>query len=127
MAFLAAFAPGSGGAGAEWTPCTKPRLGDQALPDDGNAPSPHRARLAILELETAAVVAMAQLHVRKVSEQVVARLKQQAARSGRSMEAEHRLILEEALFPERRPGRRLLEVLQAGPLCRARFRARAGP
>jgi plasmid stability protein len=64
---------------------------------------------------------MPQLHVRKVSEEVVARLKQQAARSGRSMEAEHRLILEEALFPERRPGRKLLEVLQAGPFAEPDF------
>lgn len=67
------------------------------------------------------MVTMPQLHVRKVSEEVVARLKQQAARSGRSMEAEHRRILEEALFPERRPGRRLLEVLQAGPFAEPDF------
>jgi len=65
---------------------------------------------------------MRQLHVRNVSEDVVARLKQQAARSGRSMEAEHRRILEEALFPERRPGRRLLEVLQRGPFTDPDFR-----
>ena len=64
---------------------------------------------------------MAQLHVRKVSEEVVMRLKEQAARSGRSMEAQHRLILEEALFPERRPGRKLLEVLQAGPFAEPDF------
>jgi antitoxin FitA len=62
---------------------------------------------------------MPQLHVRKVSEEVVARLKQQAARSGRSMEAEHRLILEEALFPERRSGRGPSDR----PFRRARFRA----
>jgi plasmid stability protein len=37
------------------------------------------------------------------------------------MEAEHRLILEEALFPERRPGRKLLEVLQAGPFAEPDF------
>jgi plasmid stability protein len=37
------------------------------------------------------------------------------------MEAEHRLILEAALFPERRPGRRLLEVLQAGPFAEPDF------
>jgi plasmid stability protein len=80
-----------------------------------------RERVVIFEPETVAMVAMSQLHVRKVSEEVVARLKQQAARSGRSMEAEHRLILEEALFPERRPGRRLLEVLQAGPFAEPDF------
>ena len=67
------------------------------------------------------MVPMAQLHVRKVSEEVVMRLKEQAARSGRSMEAQHRLILEEALFPERRPGRKLLEVLQAGPFAEPDF------
>lgn len=42
---------------------------------------------------------MSQLLVRKVDEDLVARLKQGAARAGRSAEAEHRLILEEALRP----------------------------
>ena len=65
---------------------------------------------------------MRQLHVRNVPDEVIDRLKQQAARHGRSMEAEHRLILEQALFPERRPGRRLLEVLQAGPFGQPDFR-----
>jgi plasmid stability protein len=64
---------------------------------------------------------MSQLHVRNVPDEVVARLKQQAARHGRSMEAEHRRILEQALFPERRPGRRLLEILQAGPFAEPDF------
>lgn len=68
------------------------------------------------------VASMAQLHVRNIADEVVARLKQQAARHGRSMEAEHRLILERALFPERRPERRLLEVLQAGPFAEPDFR-----
>jgi plasmid stability protein len=40
---------------------------------------------------------MSQLLVRKVDEDLVLRLKQRAARAGRSAEAEHRLILEEAL------------------------------
>jgi plasmid stability protein len=44
---------------------------------------------------------MPELLVRKVDEDLVARLKQRAARTGRSMEAEHRLILEEALRPDR--------------------------
>jgi plasmid stability protein len=60
---------------------------------------------------------MPQLHVRNVADEVVARLKQQAARHGRSMGAEHRLILEHALFPERHPHGGLLEVLQAGPFA----------
>jgi hypothetical protein len=38
------------------------------------------------------------------------------------MEAEHRLILERALFPERRPERRVLEVLQAGPFAEPGFK-----
>jgi antitoxin FitA len=38
-----------------------------------------------------------QLLVRKVDEDLVIRLKQRAARAGRGAEAEHRLILEEAL------------------------------
>ena len=40
---------------------------------------------------------MAQLLVRKVDEDLVRRLKLRAAAAGRSVEAEHRLILEEAL------------------------------
>jgi hypothetical protein len=63
---------------------------------------------------------MRQLHVRKVSDEVVARLKQQAARAGRSMEAEHRLILEEALFPSVVPGescsRSFRQVLSPSPI-----------
>ena len=64
---------------------------------------------------------MRQLHVRNIPDEVVTRLKQQAVRHGRSMEAEHRLILERALFPERRPDRRLLEVLHAGPFAEPDF------
>ena len=40
---------------------------------------------------------MASLHVRNVDDAIVARLKERAARSGRSAEAEHRQILAEAL------------------------------
>ncbi|MCX6618071.1 MAG: hypothetical protein NTZ98_18510 [Acidobacteria bacterium] len=40
---------------------------------------------------------MAQLTVRKVSDQIVRALRIRAARHGRSAEAEHRLILAEAL------------------------------
>lgn len=43
---------------------------------------------------------MAQLVVRKLSPDVVKALKLRAARHGRSAEAEHRLILEEALRDE---------------------------
>lgn len=44
---------------------------------------------------------MPQLTVRKLSGQVVARLKRRAADNGRSAEAEHRVILREALLPAR--------------------------
>jgi plasmid stability protein len=42
---------------------------------------------------------MAQLLVREVSEDVVRRLKERAKAHGRSVEAEHRLILEAAVRP----------------------------
>lgn len=42
---------------------------------------------------------MAQLTVRNVDDAVAASLKDRAARAGRSAEAEHRRILEEALRP----------------------------
>ena len=42
---------------------------------------------------------MAQLIVRKLESDVVAELRKRAARSGRSMEAEHREILRAALRP----------------------------
>jgi plasmid stability protein len=45
---------------------------------------------------------MAQLTVRNVDEAIAAALKERAARSGRSAEAEHRKILEEALRPASR-------------------------
>lgn len=53
---------------------------------------------------------MASLLVRGVDETLVRRLKEQAASHGRSAEAEHRLILEEALRPKR-TGRDLWESL----------------
>ena len=46
---------------------------------------------------------MAQLVVRRLDPEVVMALRKRAARSGRSMEAEHREILRAALRPERRP------------------------
>jgi plasmid stability protein len=43
---------------------------------------------------------MASLHVRKLDDELVARLKRRAARHGRSAEAEHREILRQALSGE---------------------------
>lgn len=45
---------------------------------------------------------MAQLTVRNVDDAIAAALKARALRAGRSAEAEHRRILEEALRPERK-------------------------
>lgn len=45
---------------------------------------------------------MAQLTVRNVDDAIAAALKERAAKAGRSAEAEHRRILEEALCPSRR-------------------------
>ena len=42
---------------------------------------------------------MGQLLVRKVDDELIRRLKQRAAMAGRSVEAEHRLLLEQALRP----------------------------
>jgi plasmid stability protein len=47
---------------------------------------------------------MAQLTVRNVDDAIAAALKDRAARSGRSAEAEHRKILEEALAPAQNSG-----------------------
>jgi plasmid stability protein len=54
---------------------------------------------------------VAQLHVRNVPDELVAALKERAARNRRSMEAEHRHLLEEALRPSYSK-RRMLEALQ---------------
>ena len=45
---------------------------------------------------------MPQLIVRNLDDEIVARLRQRAARHGRSTEAEHREILREVLLPRRR-------------------------
>ena len=45
---------------------------------------------------------MAQLIVRNLDEEIVARLRQRAAKHRRSTEAEHREILREVLLPARR-------------------------
>jgi len=57
---------------------------------------------------------MAQLIVRNLPDDVVRRLKVRAARHGRSAEAEHRRILEEALRPSTGP-RTLKDALLAIP------------
>ncbi len=54
---------------------------------------------------------MAQLHVRNVPDDLVAALKERAGRNRRSMEAEHRNILEEVLRPAYSK-KRMLEALQ---------------
>jgi plasmid stability protein len=52
---------------------------------------------------------VAQLIVRRLEDEVVAELRRRAARSGRSMEAEHREILRTVLRPS--PGARSLKEL----------------
>lgn len=47
--------------------------------------------------------ALAQLTVRNVDDAIASALKERAAKAGRSAEAEHRKILEEALQPRSRP------------------------
>lgn len=47
---------------------------------------------------------MAQLIVRNLDEELVRRLKQRAAEHGRSVEAEHRLILHNVLMHDAPPG-----------------------
>ena len=75
--------------------------------------------------ETLALVSlMRQLHVRNLPDEVVKRLKQQAVRHGRSMEAEHRLILEHARSPSVAAADRCSRFSRPA-LRRARLRARA--
>ncbi len=57
---------------------------------------------------------MAQLVVRRLDPEVVMELRKRAARSGRSMEAEHREILRTALRPGRR-AKSLKELLLLMP------------
>lgn len=69
---------------------------------------------------------MAQLVVRNVDDEVVRALKLQAARKGRSAEAEHRELLKAALLKPSRPS--FKEFLQSMPgrvkVRRSRSRAR---
>jgi plasmid stability protein len=57
---------------------------------------------------------MPALHLRNVPDDVIAALKERAARNRRSAEAEHRLILEEALRPKYSK-ELMLEALQGFP------------
>jgi len=63
---------------------------------------------------------MGQLTVRDVDDAIVAALKARAAANGRSMEAEHRQILREALDADRR-------AVDEFRIAAARLRARIGP
>lgn len=58
---------------------------------------------------------MAQLIVRNLDDEIVARLRQRAAKHRRSTEAEHREILREALLPARRRRSSLKEHLLSMP------------
>lgn len=61
---------------------------------------------------------MAQLLIRDVPEALVLALKERAAANGRSAEAEHRLILEEALRSGRSEFRKRAARLRAAPSSR---------
>ena len=67
---------------------------------------------------------MAQLLVRNVDDDLVRRLKMRAVTAGRSAEAEHRLILEQALRPDveafKERARRLRERTKGGARSTAR-------
>lgn len=59
---------------------------------------------------------MATLVVRQLDDDLVRRLKERAAAHGRSAEAEHRSILDEALRPRARTGAELVAALRGkGP------------
>ena len=60
-----------------------------------------------------ALIAMAQLIVRNLPDELVRRLKERATRHGRSTEAEHRELLREALLAEKAPP--LKELIAAIP------------
>lgn len=73
-------------------------------------------------LSSAIIYAMAQLLVRNVSEDVVQALKARAAAHGRSVEAEHRALLEQTLAADRRA--QVEAWLKAGEPLRERLRGR---
>ena len=66
------------------------------------------------QFNNAIIDSMAQLIVRNLDDEVVARLRARAAANGRSTEAEHREILREALMTKRR-GRSFKEHLLQMP------------
>jgi plasmid stability protein len=78
-------------------------------------------RPAIICDSAAGVGIMAQLLVRDLDEELVRLLKQRAASHGRSAEAEHRVILEQALRPSGEP------FWQTARRLQAETRGRGGP
>jgi plasmid stability protein len=71
--------------------------------------------LRAIRLQSHAIIdSMAQLIVRNLDENIVKRLRRRAAEHGRSVEAEHREILREALSTKRRE-KSLKELLMAMP------------
>jgi antitoxin FitA len=77
-----------------------------------------RAFAARIESNSQAGPEVAQLTVRKVDPEIVRRLKLRAAQHGRSVEAEHRAIL------ERLPGNGADDIWAAAARLRARTRGR---
>lgn len=73
-------------------------------------------------LSCAIILIMAQLLVRNVSEEVVRALKVRAASHGRSVEAEHRALLEQTLAADRRA--QVEAWLKAGEPLRERLKGR---
>lgn len=68
---------------------------------------------------------MAQLIVRNIDEKVVRALKKRAAAHGRSAEAEHRQLLEQALLePERPDFKEFLRAMPELPLERSKSKPR---
>lgn len=73
-------------------------------------------------LSNAIIQAMAQLLVRNVSDDVVQALKARATAHGRSVEAEHRALLEQTLAADRRA--QVEAWLKAGQPLRERLKGR---
>jgi antitoxin FitA len=88
-------------------------LPSQMAECSGVSPGSHAIIDSIESIPTEEVK-LAQLIVRSLDQELVRRLKIRAARHGRSMEAEHREILQQALL-EREPVETLKELLLAMP------------